>query len=228
MSAPYYEDESVKLWHGDSLSILPTLPSDRTAAVILDPPYAMSPVSVAGKDDGAAGAVGAPVRLLTETLRETQRILRPGGVAAIICDWRRVPDVSYLTTLAGLRLTSCVAWTRTTVGTGGMFRSAWDPVLIASKGAPTLVDKAGIPNVLQANPPKNRQHPYEKPAVLWAHILRRIPPGEVVDPFAGSASSAIAATAVGHRWVGVEVDEAHCREIVRRLGQGDIWEGVTA
>jgi site-specific DNA-methyltransferase (adenine-specific) len=217
MNAPYYENEAVTLWHGDALAVLPELDPSSARAVLLDPPYAMAPVSVRGIDDGAAGASGAPVRLLSESLREAQRILTPGGVAAILCDWRRVPDVSYLVTLAGLRLTSCVAWTRTTVGTGGMFRSAWDPILIASKGAPEVIDKAGIPNVVQANPPRVRTHPYEKPPVIWQHILRRLPPGVVIDPFAGSAASAEAAAATGFRWVGIESDAAFCAAAVRRL-----------
>ncbi len=227
--SPYYEDGNVTLYLGDALEILPALRSASFGAVLLDPPYAMAPVSVAGKDDGAAGASGSPIGLLSETAKESQRLLRDGGIAAIISDWRRVPDVSYLLTLHGLRLTSCVAWTRTTVGTGGMFRSAWDPVLIASKGQPTILDKAGIPNVVMANPPRDRIHPYEKPPALWSHILRRIPRTVVLDPFAGSLASAVAAVELGFEWVGIEVGERHAEMSAKRLSQGVLdFEGGAA
>ena len=213
----YYQDEHATLHHGDALDILPDLGDGSAAAMILDPPYSTVPNSVRGRDDGAAGTSGAPMRLLTESARHARRILREGGIAAILCDWRRVPDISYLTTLTGLRLATSVAWTRTTIGTGGLFRGAWDPVLIASNGAPDAVDRAGIPNVIQANPPARRIHPYEKPPALWRHILQRIPRGLVVDPFAGSGASAEAAIGLGFTWVGIEIDEAHCEKIARRL-----------
>lgn len=226
---PYYASGAATLYFGDCLEILPLLPDDSASAVILDPPYAMSPVAVRGRDDGAAGASGAPMRLLSESLMHTRRILRKGGVAPIICDWRRVPDVSYMTTLAGLRLTTCIAWTRTTIGTGGMFRSASDPVLVAANGQPDVVDRAGIPNVIEVNPPRDRVHPYEKPPALWRHILQRIPTtATVVDPFAGSAASAVAAISLGFPWVGVEVDEAHCENIANRLSQDVLDFGASA
>ena len=212
---PYYQDEHVTLWHGDALEILPTLPTATATAMILDPPYSMVPNAIRGRDDGAAGTSGAPMRLLSETARETRRILTDGGVAAFLCDWRRVPDVSYLITLTGLRLATCVAWTRTTVGTGGMFRGAWDPVLIASNGTPDVIDRAAIPNVITANPPTKRTHPYEKPPALWTHILQRVPPGLVIDPFAGSGASAVSAMTTGSRWIGVEIDETHCEAFAR-------------
>jgi site-specific DNA-methyltransferase (adenine-specific) len=216
----YYQDESVTLYHGDALEVLPTIPDATVAAVILDPPYSMLPNAVRGRDDGAAGASGAPMRLLSESALQTRRMLRPGGVAAVICDWRRIPDVSYLLTLTGLRLATCVAWTRTTVGTGGLFRSAWDPILIASNGSPDTVDRSAIPNVITANPPGSRCHPYEKPSAIWTHILERIPAGTVVDPFAGSGSSMRAALNGGRQWIGVEVDERYCEVITSRLAQG--------
>lgn len=225
---PYYSDEQVTLYLGDALEVLPGLRSDTFGAVLLDPPYAMAPVGVRGKDDGAAGASGSPIRLLSETAKETRRLLREGGIAAMICDWRRVPDMSYLLTLYGLRLTSCVAWTRSTMGTGGMFRSSWDPVLIASKGQPGIVDKAAVPNVVQANLPQDRAHPYEKPPGLWRHILQRVPDGTVLDPFAGSLASAVAAIELGRRWVGVEIDERHAEMSAKRLSQGSFDLGAAS
>ena len=53
MSAPYYADESVTLWHGDCLDVLRTLPDASVDAVVTDPPYGLE---FMGKDwDGADG-----------------------------------------------------------------------------------------------------------------------------------------------------------------------------
>lgn len=225
---PYYSDEFATLYHGDALDLF-TLIADRSVdVVILDPPYSMVPNAVRGRDDGAAGTSGSPMRLLHGTANETRRVLRPGGIAPIVCDWRRVPDVSYVVSLSGLRLATTVAWTRTTVGTGGLFRSAWDPILIASSGSPEPVDNAAIRNVIEANPPGRRTHPYEKPVKLWQHILGRVAMAPVVlDPFAGSCASADATRLRGGRWIGFEVDERHCETGALRLqnlGAGLDWE----
>ena len=201
MPKPYYEEEGVRIYHGDALEILPGIPPLSAGGVVLDPPYSMQPNAVRGRDDGAAGASGSPVRLLTETLGHTRRILRAGGIAALVCDWRRLPDVSYLATLRGLRIATCVAWTRTTPGTGGLLRSAWDPVLVLSSGTPTAKNRAAVPNTVAADHPRKRRHPYEKPPRLWAHILHRIPAATILDPFAGVGSSMVAALQTGHRWI---------------------------
>lgn len=217
-AAYYYQDGGVTLYHGDALSVLPMIRS--AGCMVLDPPYHMTPSAVRGRDDGAASSVATPIRLLTETFRETYRLLPDGGAAFIFCDWRRGPDTTYLATLAGLRISTCVAWTRNRVGTGGMFRGAWDPIYVASKGTPSIRDKSAIPNVVNADHPTDKDHPYEKPAKVWNHLLSRIPATVVLDSFAGSCTSAAAALRYGHRWIGIEADERHCESAANRFSQG--------
>lgn len=221
---PYYSDDLVTLYHGDTLDVLPTIQA--AGCVLLDPPYHMSPSTFRGKDDGAASASAAPIRLLNESLRETERLLPDGGSAFIFCDWRRGPDLTYLVTLAGLRVSTCLAWVRTRPGTGGMFRGAWDPIFVASKGTPTIIDRAAVPNVIHADHPSDREHPYEKPPQVWRHLLSRVPPTTVVDPFAGSGGSAFVAVEQGHRWIGIEADEQHCELIVKKLAQATLFGGI--
>ena len=221
---PYYSDESATLYKGDALDILPLIA--RADYAVLDPPYSMIPNAFAGQDDGAAGTSASPVRLLGEVLKETRRMLPDGGSAAIVCDWRRMPDVSYLATLMGLRLSTCVAWTRGTAGLGGMFRAAWDPMLIMSVGSPSILDKAAVRNVIHADKPRGGSHPYEKPVALWAHYLERVPRGVVVDPFAGVGASGVAAKQCGHKWIGIEIDESFCEITAHRLSQRMLFGGL--
>lgn len=204
---------------GDALSVLPEIEKGSASIVALDPPYSMVPNAVRGRDDGAAGTNGSPVMLLSEVFAETRRILRPGGIAPTVCDWRRLPDVTYMATVAGLRVATCVAWTRKRIGTGGLLRSSWDPILVLSNGTPKAVDRAAIPNVVLADPPSKRCHPYEKPVEMWAHIFRRVPTGLVVDPFCGSASSAVAAAQTGHDWVGFDAVAETVDAANTRIGQ---------
>ena len=91
----------------------------------------------------------------------------------------------------GLRLATCVAWVRNRPGTGGLLRASWDPVLVVARGVPDAVDRAAIRNVVVADYPARRSHPYEKPPEVCEHILARVCRRSdlVLDPFAGSGSS---------------------------------------
>jgi DNA modification methylase len=194
---------------GDALLWLPTLSADSARAVIYDPPYAVgSPVR--GREDGAAGSVFGPFSFLSRTLREVARVLMPGGIALLFADWRRMPDLNYIASTVGLRPATQVAWIRNRPGTGGLLRSAWDPISIVSRGVPDALDRAAIPNVICADYPSKRSHPYGKPPEIYRHILRRVcRPGElVVDPFAGSGVTRDVALDLGCYWLGCDIDPA--------------------
>jgi site-specific DNA-methyltransferase (adenine-specific) len=105
---------------------------------------------------------------------------------------------------------------RTRPGTGGLLRSSWDPILIASRGTPDAVDRSAVRNVVEtedvvyANYPAKRAHPYEKPPEVLGHILARVcRRGDLVlDPFAGSGSSRVATEKLGLDlvWKGCDID----------------------
>lgn len=150
------------------------------------------------------------------------KALRPGGIVVIFGDYKWLPDLMYAATTSGLRLSGCVAWVRTRPGTGGLLRASWDPILIASRGTPDAVDKSAVRNVVitdvsdsvgdvvVADYPARRNHPYEKPVQVYTHILARVcRPGDLVlDPFAGSGSSRVAAEKLGLAWRGCDIDPA--------------------
>jgi site-specific DNA-methyltransferase (adenine-specific) len=67
---------------------------------------------------------------------------------------------------------------------------------------------------------EGNDHPTVKPSALMQYLCRLVcPPGGVVlDPFAGSGSTLLAARALGMRAVGIEREEKYCRIIAQRLG----------
>jgi len=68
----------------------------------------------------------------------------------------------------------------------------------------------------------NWKHPCEKPTALLGHAIRCTTKAGalVVDPFAGSGSTLVAAKSLGRCAVGIEKDERYCEIAAERLSQG--------
>jgi len=66
------------------------------------------------------------------------------------------------------------------------------------------------------------KHPCEKPQTLLSHMIDvSSRPGDLIlDPFAGSGSTLMAARNAGRRSIGIEQDEHYCEVIAKRLDQG--------
>jgi DNA modification methylase len=184
--------------------------SNQAKVVVLDPPYrGPTDTPPRGRDDGAGGQVFNLFGFFHEVFGATRESLVVGGIAIVFCDFKRTGDISQLAMMSGLRLNTCVAWTYNRVGTGGLFRNGWSPILIFSKGSPDCISKAAIRNMIHCEPvpPKRRTHVYEKPPAVYSHIYQRVlrPDDLVIDPFAGSGSSKKPALALGATWVGCDL-----------------------
>jgi site-specific DNA-methyltransferase (adenine-specific) len=69
---------------------------------------------------------------------------------------------------------------------------------------------------------KDNTHPTVKPLALMRYLVRLVTPpgGLVLDPFAGSGTTLLAARLEGAAAIGVELEEEHCEIIARRLDDG--------
>ena len=78
-----------------------------------------------------------------------------------------------------------------------------------------------------------KPHPSTKPESLMVELLSDFTDeGElIVDPFAGSGSTLVAAKRIGRRVIGIEQNEQHCESAAKRLSfriDGPLFMGVTA
>lgn len=227
MTAPYFENDLVTLYHGDSLDILPTLRPSSVQAVVTDPPYVIGAVSagnMAAKSGGWGDMMNSALWFST-WYRQVDRLLHSSGSFWTFCNWRSLPVVMRAAIDATLPVTSVMVWDKEWIGPGGPqgLRPSYEMVALLAQPNFTVKDR-GVPDVWRhkVGSYKEHGHPAEKPEGLVRKIITtcQLEPGSLVlDPFLGSGTTAIAAQTLGMRFVGIEAEERYCEVAASRLSQ---------
>lgn len=210
---PYFQRDGVTLYHGDARELFPSIAAwGGLGAMVTDPPYGIGyesghegdlPRAIAGDDD---------VELRDFALRAWGQ-----RAAACFATWRCVPPTPPR---------GCLVWEKAAGGMGDL-SFPWAPrfelVWIFGEGwagRRTSSVLRGSTVTTWNTGPARRLHPHEKPVDLLEQIIGKAPGRFVVDPFAGSGSTLVAARAAGRRAVGIELEERYCEVAALRLSQG--------
>jgi len=209
MTAPYYADESVTLWHGDCREITAWLEAD---VLVTDPPYGIGwkignhPKRGSVAHAGILNDADTSCRDSALTMWGTPRPAvvfgswsAPAPVARQTLVWRKPADSGVIGSTTGYRRDTELIF----------LLGEW-PKRSASRSS-VLTTDAGMASYLNG-------HPHAKPVGLMERLIEWTE-GVVADPFAGSGSTLAAAKYLGRKAVGVELDEAYCEAIAKRLTQ---------
>lgn len=93
----------------------------------------------------------------------------------------------------------------------GRFRQQAEYIVWGSNG-PMSISRpvACLPGVFRYGNPQNRIHVTEKPLQLMKDVIQICEPGgRILDPFAGSGTTILAAVEEGYEAVGIEVTDAY-------------------
>lgn len=213
---PYYRDESVTLYHGDSVDVIPQL--EPVDLVLTDPPYGVTYLSNWGVGQGNRPISNDGARLSLALYRSVLPLLKARHVLWFT-RWDAWPDVWALLgqhyPLRGL-----LVWDKGSPGMGDL--KHWGPSyeLIASAGSGTITGGRDS-SILRYNAPspRGRIHPTEKPVALLQYLIEKLDAKTILDPFAGSASTLVAAKLAGRRAIGIESDERYCEAAAQRLAR---------
>lgn len=218
------ESEPVRVVQGDCLDVLRTLPDGCVDAVITDPPYGLG-IKYEGYDDTRENLA----RLIAESLPECRRVSRRVYVT---------PGQSQIGLYPPPDWVLAVTWD--TTGSFGKYGySQWMPVIAYGKDIDgfgrvngllksDLLQFSGGSGVGFMRRAKN-SHPCPKPLNIMRILVRRLTNvGELLlDPFAGSGTTGVAAISEGRRCLLIEKEPAYA-EICRRRVREAMGTGLLA
>jgi adenine-specific DNA-methyltransferase len=199
---------------GDCLTILPEFATGSIDFVLTDPPY------LAHYRDRSDRTVINDDRngWLTPAFAEIYRVLKPDRFCVSFYGWSQVDRFFAAWRAAGFRPVGHLVWPKRYVSGQRFLGYCHEQAYLLGKGNPSL-PIAIIPDVLQWRYTGNRLHPTQKPVPSLKPVIEAFTePGDIVlDPFAGSGSTLLAAKILGRRYIGIELDAEYVKTAKRRL-----------
>lgn len=244
---------TAEIRHGEALRVLAELDTASVDTVITDPPYSSGGMV---RGDRAAGVHAKYVQTNSTSgnalaaftgdnrdqrsfavwsawwLGEALRVTKPGGALVMFTDWRQLPTVTDMIQVAGWVWRGIVPWHKPNGRrTQGRFANNCEYIVWGTCGPRPLDAIPGnLEGFFQINTPRQREHVTQKPVELMREIVKITPHGGLVlDPFAGSGTTGVAAVLEGRPFLGVEAS-AHFHAIAtRRLAetQAQLGEQLT-
>lgn len=234
-----YRDDLVSLFEADCFELLASLEAGSVDLLLCDPPYSsggamrsdrVSPTAAKysqavldiehARFSGDSRDQRGYLAWLTLWLSLAASRMPHGASALIFTDWRQVGVTSDAVQAAGMILRNVAVWHKTSSRpNAGTFRSSSEFVVHASLGKPHY--HGYFPeSVFAASRPSTLHHIAQKPQAVMEWLARMCRPGgQIVDPFAGSGSTLIAARALGYRAIGGDSDPHWCDIATSRLNE---------
>ncbi len=202
-----------RILHGDCVTVMATLPAASVDLVLTDPPYGCNYRDRAGR----RVANDNRTDWLEPAFAEVARLMKPVSVCVSFYGWHVVDTFMAAWRAAGLRPVAHLVFPKRYASRVGTFEARHEQAYVLAKGHPKV--PSPIADVLPWSYTGNKLHPTQKPTEALAPIIAALTrPGDIVlDPFAGSGSTLVAAKQLGRGLIGIELDAAHVSTVHRRL-----------
>jgi site-specific DNA-methyltransferase (adenine-specific) len=200
---------------GDWRESIANLEDGAVKLLLTDPPYGMSYQSGRNgdrheniKNDTQDVAVGE----LWDCMKECFPKLQENAHVLCFCHWKTEYEMRQAIENSGFAVKGLLIWEKNEGGMGdlrGAFAPKYECIIHAVKGAPILYQRKA--DVFHAAKCDSKNHPTEKPVALLEELIRAttVEGDLVLDPFAGVASTLVAAKNLDRNYFGCEIEEKY-------------------
>lgn len=206
-----------RLFHGDSNQILKRIPDASVDLIITDPPYMVNYRS----RDGRSFQNENPecTDWLEPAFSQMYRVLKPHSLCLSFYGYSMAHHFLHAFESAGFRVVGHLVFQKHYASGARFTRRTHEQAYLLAKGRPPTPIRP-IDDVLPwGDYTGNRLHPCQKPVSALAPVIEAYSkPGDLIlDPFAGSASTAMAAKSLGRHYLGIELEWQYYQIAWRRL-----------
>lgn len=202
---------SYEIFNEDCLEGMKALPDGAIDLIATDPPYCVGATSNGTKSTFADFNLIRP--FWEQCLGEWRRVLKDGGHVYCCTDWRTYPFL-YPLFVKYLTVRNLIVWDYGWLKAGNWYRYTHELIIFATNGAGKRTFSASETDLWRIRCVINRDarrklHPAEKPVELMARMITNssVEGDTVLDPFAGSATTAVACVNLNRNFIGYELDE---------------------
>lgn len=203
-----------RIFQGDCIEVLKTLPSGSVDFALTDPPYFVRYKDRDGRtianDDRPESVLGA--------FTDLYRILKPNSFCVSFYGWSKVDAFLHAWRQAGFKAVGHIVWRKDYASNVGYLSAHHEQAYLLIKGNPAKPAKP-LDDVQPWEYSGNKIHPTEKAVSVLTPLIECFSrPGDLVlDPFSGSGSTSVAAALLGRRYLGIELEEKYCTLARKRL-----------
>lgn len=211
-----------QLHYGDALEFMANLPDASFDAVITDPPYNASRSAIDFAEKGYRAVDEAWDKNFSPLpyLEAAWRTLKPTGSLLAFCGYRLLSDY-----LAWRPARQILHWQKSNAfpAIAKVYAFSVEYIVWYTKGSPYTFNKSPRLRDVITTPicggDERTPHPTQKPlALMGEHVTVHTKPGDLIlDPFAGSGTTGVAALKEGRRFVGCELDPNYHALAAKRL-----------
>ena len=217
LPAPYYQDEATTLYCADCRDILPLLP--KVDLVLTDPPYGVD--GGRGGDSKKHGKAKYSADFIDNEKYMVGTIIPTIPICRMISNRMIItPGKRYMSLYPPPDDIGCF-WTPAASNHGPWGFSTFNPILYYGKDP--RGGKCATPSGIQVTEQSEKNgHPCPKPIKFWLWLLNKGSVEDtdtILDPFAGSGTTLVAAKQLGRKAIGIEISEAYCAIARKRLSQ---------
>jgi adenine-specific DNA-methyltransferase len=200
--------------HGDCIEIMRAMPAASVDCIVTDPPYIVRYTS----RDGRTISGDDTSRWLTPVFAECFRVLKSDRYAISFYGWNQAHRFMDAWRAAGFVPVAHLVFVKDYASKTGFTRSHHESAYVLAKGRPRKPATI-LPDVLSWRYTGNDLHPTQKPVMAIAPLIMAFsePHDIVLDPFAGSGTTAVAARLFGRRYIAIEKEARYHRIAEQRL-----------
>lgn len=222
-----------KIYNEDCLEGMKRIPDGSVDLVVTDPPYR---ITSRGNCGNAGGMFKNDLTLqgkifsnndidIEDYLPEFYRVLKQDTHCYIMCNNTNLIHFFKVINDSEFHFVKNLIWNKQNKIMGTFYMSCFEYIIMLRKGGQRPINECGtsdiltVPNIKDKDSRGNNIHDSQKPIPLMEVLIRNSSnPSEIIlDPFAGSGSTLLAARKLNRHYIGYEIDKEYYNKACKRI-----------